>query len=246
MNALDRLTRSLRAEGPRALIAAAEDLRREDERLCLAMAESGAALIGPNERLLTHCNTGGLATVGIGTALGCVIMAARQGKTPHVYVDETRPLLQGGRLTTWELAKNAVPYTLICDNMAGYLMQKGGVDRVLVGADRIARNGDFANKVGTYALAVLCRFHDVPFYVVAPWTTVDMGCADGAGIPVEERAGAEVRGARGAFGEVEWAVPGCATWNPAFDVTPASLVTAWIMDRGVFSHEDVQNGALLS
>jgi methylthioribose-1-phosphate isomerase len=245
MNALDRLAQALRAEGPQALIAAAEDLRREDERLCLAMAENGSALIGPGERLLTHCNTGGLATVGVGTALGCVILAARQGKTPHVYVDETRPLLQGGRLTTWELAKNAVSYTLICDNMAGYLMQKGGVDRVLVGADRIARNGDFANKVGTYALAVLCRFHNVPFYVVAPQTTVDANCADGAGIPVEERDGGEVRGVRGAFGEVEWAVSGCATWNPAFDVTPGSLVTAWIMDRGVFSLNDVQNGALL-
>jgi methylthioribose-1-phosphate isomerase len=245
MNAMDRVLDALKAEGPRGVARVAQDICREDVALSDAMAKHGADLIANGERILTHCNTGGLATVGIGTALGVVIEAARQGKKPHVYVDETRPLLQGGRLTTWELAKNRIPYTLICDNMAAFLMQKGHVDRVMVGADRIAVNGDFANKVGTYGLAVLCRFHGVPFYVVAPQTTVDLKCQNGAEIPVEERAAFEVCGARGAFGNIEWAAAESEVWNPAFDVTPESLVTAWILDRGVFTREDVKNGALL-
>jgi methylthioribose-1-phosphate isomerase len=241
MNAMDRCLQALHQEGPRAVIAAAESIAQEDVELCASMARHGSALIPADGRVLTHCNTGGLATVGTGTALGVIKQAARDGKNPHVYVDETRPLLQGGRLTTWELEQNKIPYTLICDNMAAYLMQKEKVDCVLVGADRIARNGDFANKVGTYNLAVLCKFHSVPFYVVAPQTTVDPKCAHGEEIPVEERSADEVRGVR----QEIWAPRQSPVWNPAFDVTPEALVTGWVLDRGVFDRADVNNGALL-
>lgn len=245
MNCLDRILRVFREKGLGAVAAEAEAICLEDVKLAERMAKNGAALINDGDRLLTHCNTGGLATVGIGTALGVAIQAARDGKKIHVYVDETRPLLQGGRLNTWECAKNKVPYTLICDNMAAFLMQKGKVDRVLVGSDRIARNGDFANKIGTYSLAVNCKFHGVPFYVVAPQTTVDVNCAHGGDIPVEERKPEEVRGARGAFGTVEWSMADAPVWNPAFDVTPADLVTAWVLDTGVFTREDIRKGALI-
>ena len=243
MNAMDRVLRALKKGGPRSVTIEAENICREDVVLANGMAKQGAALLNNGERILTHCNTGGLATVGIGTALGVVIEGARQGKKPHVYVDETRPLLQGGRLTTWELEQHKIPYTLICDNMAAYLMQLGKIDRVLVGADRIAANGDFANKVGTYSVAVNAKFHGVPFFVVAPRTTVDPNCPHSGGIPIEERPAHEVRGARGAFGNVEWAASNAEVWNPAFDVTPEALVTAWILDDGVFTREDVKNGA---
>ncbi|MBX3022853.1 MAG: S-methyl-5-thioribose-1-phosphate isomerase [Bdellovibrionales bacterium] len=245
MNAMDRCLVALKKKGPQGLIIEAESICREDVELCASMAAWGAQLIEDGDQVLTHCNTGGLATAGLGTALGAVIHAARDGKKVHVFVDETRPLLQGGRLTAWELEKNSIPFTLICDSMAAALMQQGKVDRVLVGADRIARNGDFANKVGTYSLAVLCKFHSVPFYVVAPQTTVDVNCAYGRDIPVEERSAYEVRGVRGAFGQVEWSLPHADVWNPAFDVTPESLVTAWVLDRGIFTREDVRKGALL-
>lgn len=244
MNAMQRCRVALQEGGLSLVVQTAEQICTEDVTLCQAMAENGARLIGQGESLLTHCNTGGLATVGVGTALGVIIESARLKKEVHVYVDETRPLLQGGRLTAWELEQNKIPYTLICDNMAAFLMQKQKIDRVLVGADRIARNGDFANKVGTYNLAVLCKFHSVPFYVVAPHTTVDESCKTGEEIPIEERSSFEVRGVRGAFGSAEWAPTSAPVWNPAFDVTPESLVTAWIMDRGVFDRSDVQNGAL--
>lgn len=244
MNCLDRILRVYKEKGLKAVPTEAEAICLEDFRLADKMAKNGASLIEDGDQLLTHCNTGGLATVGIGTALGVAIQAVRDGKKIHVYVDETRPLLQGGRLNTWECAKNNVPFTLICDNMAGYLMQKGKVDRVLVGADRIARNGDFANKIGTYSLAVNCKFHGVPFYVVAPQTTVDLNCANGGDIPVEERSPHEVRGAKGAFGTVAWAAESAPVWNPAFDVTPFDLVTAWVLDKGVFTKEDIKNGAL--
>ncbi len=246
MNALDRIFRRYKEQGLAVVIQEAEQICVEDLRSAERMAQNGAALVAFGDRILTHCNTGGLATVGVGTALGVIIQAARDGKKVHVYVDETRPLLQGGRLTTWECERNAIPYTLICDNMAAFLMQKGKVDRVMVGADRIARNGDFANKVGTYGLAVLCKFHSVPFYVVAPQTTVDVNCAHGGDIPVEERAAQEVRGVRGAFGNIEWSAKNAEVWNPAFDVTPESLVTAWVLDRGVFTREDVRQGALIA
>jgi methylthioribose-1-phosphate isomerase len=214
----------------------AEHIYQEDVELCRKLSLNGAGVIEAQDQILTHCNTGGLATAGVGTALGAVIEAHRLGKNPHVYVDETRPLLQGARLTTWELGKNGIPHTLICDNMAGYLMQKRRVQRVLVGADRIALNGDFANKIGTYTLAVLCHRHDIPFFVVAPQTTVDLNCADGGGIPVEERDASEVRGS--------WTLAQTEVWNPAFDVTPHDLVTGWVLDHGVFSLNDIQNGAL--
>jgi len=245
MNCLDRILRVFKTQGMEAVPAEAEAICLEDVRLAEKMAKNGAALIESGDQLLTHCNTGGLATVGIGTALGVAIQAWRDGKKIHVYVDETRPLLQGGRLNTWECAKNGVPYTLICDNMAAFLMQKGKVDRVLVGSDRIARNGDFANKIGTYSVAVNCKFHGIPFYVVAPQTTVDVNCAHGGDIPVEERKPDEVRGASGAFGKVVWSMADAQVWNPAFDVTPADLVTAWVLDKGVFTKEDIKNGALI-
>ncbi len=246
MNCLDRLLEVSKKRGLKAVTQEAEDICDEDVELAAGMARSGARLVKDGDRILTHCNTGGLATVGVGTALGVAIQAARDGKKIHVYVDETRPLLQGGRLTTWECAKNKIPFTLLCDNMAGFLMQKGKVDSVMVGSDRIAANGDFANKIGTYSVAVLCKHHGIPFYVVAPQSTVDPACKTGADIPVEERKPYEVRGVRGSFGSVEWAVSDCDVWNPAFDVTPAELVTGWVLDRGVFNASDVKNGALIN
>lgn len=244
MNAMDRMLAAWKARGLKGAAEEAENICAEDVQLAEGMARNGAGLINDGDFVLTHCNTGGLATVGVGTALGAVIRAHESGKKIHVYVDETRPLLQGGRLTTWELSRRKIPYTLICDNMAAFLMQKGKVDRVMVGADRIAVNGDFANKVGTYGVAVHCKFHSVPFYVVAPQTTVDLNCKHGEEIPVEERSAHEVRGVHGAFGKVEWSAAESQVWNPAFDVTPESLVTAWVLDRGVFTREDVKNGAL--
>lgn len=237
MNAIDRLRKAFLAHGTAAVPAESEAICREDIELCERMAQNGVAVLRDGDRVLTHCNTGGLATAGLGTALGVIIQAQRRGMKLHVIADETRPLLQGGRLTTWELMKHEIPFTLICDNMAGFLMQKKGVDKVLVGADRIARNGDFANKVGTYSLAVLCRHHGIPFYVVAPQTTVDPTCASGEGIPIEERSATEV--------VAHWAPRSAPVWNPAFDVTPADLVTGWILDRGIFNQEQVRAGALL-
>jgi len=210
----------------------------EDAALCERIAAHGAPLIGDGEGVLTHCNTGALATAGIGTALGVIRRAHEAGRRLHVYVDETRPLLQGGRLTAWELQRLGVPCTLITDSMAALLMRDGRVQRVLVGADRIARSGDAANKVGTYGAAVAARFHGVPFHIVAPWSTVDPGCPDGASIPIEERHPDEVRGAAGAFGSVRWAPEAVPVWNPAFDVTPAALITSLITDRGVFQPAD--------
>ena len=247
MNCIDRMLVEIQRQpfNKNAVVKQAEVIFQEDVELCDNIAKHGASIINPNEQILTHCNTGGLGTVGVGTALGVIYFAHQQGKNIHVHVDETRPLLQGGRLTTWELSQNKIPYTLICDNMAAFLMQKGKVDRVMVGSDRIAINGDFANKVGTYGLAVSSKFHSVPFYVVAPQTTVDVQCKHGADIPVEDRSSHDVRGARGAFGNIEWAEASSQVWNPAFDVTPESLVTAWVLDRGVFDRDDVKNGALI-
>jgi methylthioribose-1-phosphate isomerase len=210
------------------LVALAEAIFDEDVALCEGLSRHGVPLFARGEAVLTHCNSGGLATAGVGTALGVIRRGFEAGRVAHVFVDETRPLLQGGRLTAWELARLGIPFTLLTDSMAAILMREGRVDRVLVGADRIARNGDFANKVGTYGLAVQARHHGVPFHPVAPWTTVDLACADGAAIPIEERAAAEVRG----YGDTRWA-PDCAVFNPSFDVTPAELVTSLVLDRGV-------------
>ncbi len=251
MNNIDLLLEALQQpDYASAVVSAAAAVFAEDVALCQQLAQHGAALIQPGERILTHCNTGGLATAGVGTALGVITQAHRQGKNIQVYVDETRPLLQGGRLTAWELQQQGVPYQLICDNMAGMLMAQGLVDRIFVGADRIAANGDFANKVGTYSLAVLAHYHQVPFYVVAPSTTVDLACPAGAAIPIEQRAAAEVCGFSGATGpegqlqHSRWAPPDAAVYNPAFDVTPAALVTGWVLDHGVLSQAEIAAGAL--
>ena len=214
----------------------------EDVKLCELMAKNGNKVIEHNDRILTHCNTGGLATVGEGTALAVIKEAHREGKEIKVFVDETRPLLQGGRLTTWELTKEGVPYQLICDNMAAHLMAQGAVDKVIVGSDRIAINGDFANKIGTYSLAVLCHFHNVPFYVAAPYTTVDQECETGKDIPIEQRDPGEVRGQN--IVEKGWAPLESDVYNPAFDVTPAHLVTGWILDTGLYNQQDVKQEKL--
>ena len=232
--AMDRMKR---AADP---MAEAQAIFAEDVCLCEAMAGHGAALIQDGEGILTHCNTGGLATAGIGTALGVIRRAFEQGKRVHVYADETRPLLQGGRLTTWELTKLRIPSTLITDSMAPLLLRDGRVQRVLVGSDRIAANGDFANKVGTYGLAVQARYHGVPFHPVAPFSTVDLACPNSAAIPIEERDPAEVRG----FGPLRWAPQGMPAWNPSFDVTPVELVTSLVLDRGVYSNPELAAGVL--
>lgn len=222
-----------------ALVDTAEALFLEDIALCDAMAELGASLVEAGDQLLTHCNTGALATAGVGTALGAIYRAHQRYGDIHVWVDETRPLLQGSRLTAYELESWEIPYTLLCDNMAASLMAAGKVDKVFVGADRIAVNGDFANKVGTYNLAVLAHFHNIPFYVVAPRTTLDVTCENGQAIPIETRDNAEVRGVSGSFGKCEWAPLTSQVYNPAFDVTPASLVTGWVLDTGVYDQSFV-------
>lgn len=201
------------------------------------MSAYGVTLIKPGFRILTYCNTGSLAAAGEGTALGVIKKSAELFENISAYVSETRPLLQGGRLTSWELVKAKIPFELIADNMAGSLMKKGKVDAVFVGADRIAANGDTANKIGTYSLAVLAHCHGVPFYIVAPQKTIDSNISDGNSIPIEMRDSSEVRGWRDSI----WA-PECETHNPAFDVTPASLISAWITEWGVVQPKDVLNG----
>jgi methylthioribose-1-phosphate isomerase len=212
-----------------ALLHEAHAMLAADVQANRAMGVLGAALLPQQARVLTHCNAGALATAGHGTALGVIRSAVEAGKRIAVIADETRPFLQGARLTVWEMQQEHIPVTLITDNMSGYLMQQGQVDAVIVGADRIAANGDFANKIGTYMVAVLARRHGVPFYVAAPLSTIDRQLADGSGIPIEERAAAEVRG----FGAQRWAPADVAVRNPAFDVTPAELVSALITERGV-------------
>jgi len=241
MWAMDRMTAVLDQGGSaRDLAAEGAAIFDQDVALCEGMARHGVALMGPGEAVLTHCNSGGLATVGVGTALGVIIRAFEAGKVGHVFVDETRPLLQGARLTAWELGRRGIPHTLITDSMAAILMRDGKVQRVLVGADRVARNGDFANKVGTYGLAVQARHHGVPFHPAAPWSTVDLACADGAAIPIEMRDEAEVRG----FGSLRWAPEGAPAFNPSFDVTPAALVTSLVLDRALVTGAELAKGAL--
>jgi methylthioribose-1-phosphate isomerase len=212
-----------------ALLAWAEELRRDDIEANRRIGRHGAELFRADDRALTHCNTGGLATAGYGTALGVLRSAWSEGRLSQVWVDETRPLLQGARLTAWELAKLGIPHRLVTDSSAGSLLSRGLVDRIVVGADRIAANGDTANKIGTYTLAVLAARHGVPFYVAAPVSTVDLDTPDGAGIPIEERAEDEVT----RVGETVIAPEGTAAANFAFDVTPADLVTAIVTDQGV-------------
>ena len=222
----------------------AETIFSEDVELCDKMAAAGVDLIKPGDQILTHCNTGSLATAGAGTALAVIKKAHHMEKDIHVYVDETRPLLQGGRLTTWELEKEEIPYSLITDSMAGWLMHEGKIDKIFVGADRIAINGDFANKIGTYSLAVLADHHDIPFYVVAPRTTVDPKCQTGEDIEIEQRKPEEVRGVYGTFGQIRWAPENSQVFNPAFDVTPADLVTAYVIDGGVVDTKMIAVGHL--
>lgn len=243
MNNLDRMKLALAQEDHvTALAAEAGRLIEEDKQLCEGIAAAGSALVTPGSRLLTHCNTGGLATAGVGTALGVIARAFSEGKVANVWVDETRPLLQGGRLTAWELGELGVPYQLITDSMAASLMAKGQVDAVWVGADRIAANGDVANKIGTYSLAVLAKFHNIPFYVAAPHTTLDPACANGDAIPIEQRDAREVTGVAGSFGAVQWAPADAKVYNPAFDVTPAGLISGWVLDTGVVTPEEVAAG----
>jgi len=218
------------AQIKKILLAEALKILEEDKRACRRMARYGTELIQGGDAILTHCNAGGLATADYGTALGVLFEAKKDGKRIKVYVDETRPLLQGARLTTWELMHEGIDTTLICDNMAAHLMAKGKVDKVFVGADRIAANGDAANKIGTYNLAVLARYHDIPFYVVAPLSTFDFGLKTGRDIPIEERDGEEVRTALGK----PIAPRKVKVYNPAFDVTPNGLITAIVTERGVF------------
>ncbi len=245
MHLVDRLlARADQDQGLAAIPALARAAFDEDVALCEAMADHGAALIADGMRVLTHCNTGGLATVGLGTALGVIRRAHSLGRAVQVWVDETRPLLQGARLTAWELGRAGIPYRLISDSMAASLMAAGQVDQVWVGADRIAANGDAANKIGTYSLAVLAHHHGIPFHVVAPSTTLDLACADGHAIPIEERDPAEVRGFAGSAGALAWAPAGCPVYNPAFDVTPAALIDAWVLESGVYTREQVAAGAL--
>ena len=212
-----------------ALLREAHAIAAEDVRLNRMMGEHGAALLHDGARVLTHCNAGALATAGHGTALGVVRSAVEAGKRIRVLADETRPFLQGARLTAWKLQRDAIPVTLIADNAAGFLMSRGEVDAVIVGADRVAANGDVANKVGTYAVAVLAQRHNVPFYVACPLSTIDRSVACGAEIPIEERSPEEVTG----YGAMRWAPPDIPVRNPVFDVTPANLVTALVTERGV-------------
>jgi methylthioribose-1-phosphate isomerase len=221
--ALDRMKKA------KDLEAEARAIFEEDIAANRAIGRLGADLIRERSRVMTHCNTGALATAGYGTALG--VIRASKSKNISVIANETRPYLQGARLTAWELVQEGIPCTLITDSMAGYMMARGEVDVVIVGADRIAANGDVANKIGTYPLAVLARRHGIPFYVAAPCSTFDPTIADGSHIPIEERPAAEVTGYRGS----RWAPEGVSVRNPAFDVTPAELITGIICEKGIAS-----------
>jgi len=218
------------------LIKEAQAILEEDIGLCRAMGRHGAELIKDGQTVLTHCNAGALATAGYGTALGVIRAAWEQGKKIHVIADETRPVLQGARLTAWELMQDRIPVTLITDNMAGSLMRQGKIHLCVVGADRIAANGDVANKIGTYSVAVLAKAHNIPFYVAAPYSTIDLKTLSGADIPIEQRNPSEVTTIHGSH---PVAPDGVAVYNPAFDVTPAALITGIITERGVFKPSEL-------
>ena len=207
----------------------AETIHREDVEACMRIGRYGAELLGSDTTVLTHCNAGALATAGYGTALGVIRAAVESGRRVAVFADETRPYLQGARLTAWELQQDGIDVTLITDNMAGHFFQQGKFDAVIVGADRIAANGDTANKIGTYTVAVLANAHGVPFYIAAPLSTIDVNCPSGASIPIEERSAGEVTTMNGK----SIAPEGIKVCHPAFDVTPARLISAIITDQGV-------------
>ena len=225
----------------RRLLAEAHEVYAEDIRINRAMGQFGAELLFDGARVLTHCNAGALATAGHGTALGVIRSAVEAGKRISVIADETRPFLQGARLTAWEMVRENIPVTLITDNMAGHLMSRGEIDAVIVGADRVAANGDVANKIGTYMVAVLARRHNIPFYVACPLSTIDLNIPSGGEIPIEERDAAEVTG----FRQCRWAAEGVSVRNPSFDVTPADLVTALVTEKGVVMQPGRQNLAAL-
>ena len=235
--ALDRLARV--AEGPadsgadllERLLAEARAIESEDRATCRAIGRNGAPLLVSGQGVLTHCNAGGLATADFGTALAPIFVASEEGKAVRVFVDETRPLLQGSRLTAWELVRRGIPALLICDNMAAQVMKEGRVQTVIVGADRIAANGDTANKIGTYSVAVLAKAHGIPFYVAAPRSTFDFSLSNGDAIPIEQRDPREVTHG---FGR-ETAPEGIEVYNPAFDVTPARLIAGFITEAGVLT-----------
>ena len=244
--ALDRMKRTVEAakgeaaDAPAyaaALLAEAKAIHAEDEATCRAIGKHGAALLADTVRVMTHCNAGGLATGGYGTAVGCIYAAAEAGKQVSVISCETRPLLQGARLTTYELTESGIPVTLISDGMSGFALQRNMVDAVIVGADRIARNGDVANKIGTYGHAVLARQHGIPFYVAAPKSTFDLTLASGAEIPIEERKREELTH----FNGRQIAPEKVEVWNPAFDVTPAELISGIITEHGVIQPVDEQH-----
>jgi len=236
--ALDRMTRAANemrsTRSPREIAAVllkeADAIAEEDRQMCRAIGRHGAELLSDGQGVLTHCNAGGLATADYGTALAVFFAAQEAGKTLHIYADETRPLLQGARLTTWELQHRGIDVTLICDSMAAQVMREGRVQAVIVGADRIAANGDTANKIGTYGVALLAAAHGIPFYVAAPSSTFDLSLASGDGIPIEHRDPREITHG---FGR-QTAPDGVKAYNPAFDVTPARLIAAFITERGVF------------
>jgi len=223
-----------RADAVQRLVDKAHAILADDVRANETMGRHGASLVPDDAVILTHCNAGALATAGHGTALGVIRSAVAAGKRVRVFADETRPVLQGARLTAWELSRDGIPVTLLPDGAAGHLMATQRIDLVVVGADRIAANGDVANKIGTYAVAVLARRHRIPFYVAAPASTFDLSLATGADIPIEQREAAEVTG----YGTVRWAPENIGVFNPAFDVTPAELVTALITERGVIRSPD--------
>ncbi|MGB9641572.1 MAG: S-methyl-5-thioribose-1-phosphate isomerase [Candidatus Ratteibacteria bacterium] len=209
----------------------------EDLQSSVRIAEFGEKLIKNGMRILTHCNAGALATSGIGTALAPLYLAAKRNKIVEVFVDETRPVLQGARLTMWELKKAGIKCTLICDSMAGFIMQQKNIDMVITGADRIARNGDTANKIGTYSVAVLARFHNIPFYVAAPISTFDFSLSDGSVIPIEQRDKKEIE----YIGGKRIAPANIDVYNPAFDITPAGLITGFITEKGIFRPDWIKN-----
>jgi len=223
------------------LMAEAHEVLAEDIRINRTMGAFGAELLPDGARVLTHCNAGALATAGHGTALGVIRSAVEAGKRISVIADETRPFLQGARLTAWEMVQENIPVTLITDNMAGYMMSRGEVDAVVVGTDRVAANGDVANKIGTYMVAVLAKRHNIPFYVACPLSTIDLSVPDGTAIPIEERAAGEVTG----FRECQWAAHGVSVRNPAFDVTPAELVSGLITEKGVVHQPNRERVAAL-
>ena len=238
---LDRINEKLRnIKDFDVLVSLAEDEARrvhdEDKELCDSIAENGQKVIPDGAKIITYCNTGMLATGGIGTALGVIYKAFWKGKLERVYACETRPLLQGARLTAYELSKNGVPVKLISDNMISYLFSKERIDLAIVGADRIVRNGDVANKIGTYNLAVVCKHFGIPFYVAAPYTTIDLSLEKGEDIPIEERSDKEIKFIYGK----QISPLNVDVWNPAFDVTPSELITGIITDKGIFRPDEIK------